>query len=212
MATVCETRASLGKQMFENTALGDARLTARLVRSFDRMCLHLGGTLPQKFGSPADLQAFYRLCDREKGPGAVTSVTTCWRIRSSFSNTKHKVGGALWCGRTNSGRCLRGTSRPDRNTICASTRLRCPNGADLRWTCRRRKAVWRVNKQSSSCAVAACSCCRRQNHGDEPLALYVVLTTESGGSSKSSIKGKRPAAKSKTCNSPRPPVWNRRLH
>ena len=132
MATVCETRASLGKQMFENTALGDARLTARLVRSFDRMCLHPGGTLPQKM----DVQA-------QKGRVA--------RQQAEF--------------------IVRGGS----------------------------VLVLPPTKRSGI-------------HGDEPLALYVVLTTESGGSSKSSIKGKRPAAKSKTCNSPRPPVWNRRLH
>jgi hypothetical protein len=47
---------------FGNAELGDKRRTKRLVYSADRVCRHPGGTLPDKFKSPHDLKAFYRLC------------------------------------------------------------------------------------------------------------------------------------------------------
>ncbi|MCI0356435.1 MAG: IS4 family transposase [Acidobacteria bacterium] len=52
--------------MLGHAQLGDARRTARLVRTFDQMCRHPGGTLPDKISSPADLKALYRLCDCEQ--------------------------------------------------------------------------------------------------------------------------------------------------
>ena len=56
------TRAgSFGEVNFAHAQLGDKRRTKRLVDLVDQMCLRPGGTLPQKFRSPADLQAFYRL-------------------------------------------------------------------------------------------------------------------------------------------------------
>jgi hypothetical protein len=52
---------SFGEVNFGKAELGDKRRTDRLVESIDQMCARPGGTLPQKFRSPADLQAFYRL-------------------------------------------------------------------------------------------------------------------------------------------------------
>ena len=56
---------TFGEMHFGNAQLGDERRTKRLVYSADAICRHPGGTLPDKFKSPADLRAFYRLCDCE---------------------------------------------------------------------------------------------------------------------------------------------------
>ena len=56
---------SFGEMNFGNAQLGDKRRTERLVKLVDQLCVHLGGSLPQKFRSPADLQAFYRLMDKD---------------------------------------------------------------------------------------------------------------------------------------------------
>lgn len=56
---------SLGQMIFGHAELGDERRTARLVKTFDLMHRHPGGTLPDKLSSPPDLRAFYRLCDCE---------------------------------------------------------------------------------------------------------------------------------------------------
>lgn len=66
MSTTREMETSLGQQVFGGAQLGDARRTARLARSFDLMRKHPGGTLPDKLSSPADLRAFYRLCDADE--------------------------------------------------------------------------------------------------------------------------------------------------
>jgi len=58
-----ETKVSLGQSLFGNAQLGDKRRTKRLVQTFELMQRHPGGTLPNKLASPADLRAFYRLCD-----------------------------------------------------------------------------------------------------------------------------------------------------
>lgn len=60
-----KTETSLGQAIFGLSSLGDQRRTARLVATFDLMRRHPGGTLPDKLASPADLRAFYRLCDVE---------------------------------------------------------------------------------------------------------------------------------------------------
>ena len=65
MSTQYETDGSLGQAVFGHARLGDHRRTARLVETFDLMQRHPGGTLPDKLASPADLRAFYRLCDCE---------------------------------------------------------------------------------------------------------------------------------------------------
>jgi len=61
-----DARPSLGREIFGTTELGDHRRTQRLVSSFDRMCSHPGGTLPEKLASPPDLRGLYRLCDADE--------------------------------------------------------------------------------------------------------------------------------------------------
>jgi len=56
---------SFGERNFGHAELGDKRRTRRLVSSVDQMCVRPGGSLPQKFRSPADLQAFYRLMAKD---------------------------------------------------------------------------------------------------------------------------------------------------
>lgn len=56
---------SFGEMNFGKAQLGDMRRTKRLVKLVDQMCARPGGTLPQKFRCPADLQAFYRLMDKD---------------------------------------------------------------------------------------------------------------------------------------------------
>lgn len=57
---------SFGETQFGNAELGDARRTKRLVKSTNILARHPGGTLPEKFKSPKDLKAFYRLCNCPK--------------------------------------------------------------------------------------------------------------------------------------------------
>lgn len=57
---------SFGEQNFGHAELGDKRRTKRLASLADQMCVRPGGTLPQKFRNPADLQAFYRLMSKDK--------------------------------------------------------------------------------------------------------------------------------------------------
>jgi hypothetical protein len=47
---------------FGNVRLGDERRNRRLPQLVNAMVQHPGGTLPEKFSRPADLEAFYRLC------------------------------------------------------------------------------------------------------------------------------------------------------
>ena len=65
MSLAYETDVPLGQAIFGHAQLGDRRRTARLVETFNRMQRHPGGTLPDKLSSPADLRAFYRLCDAD---------------------------------------------------------------------------------------------------------------------------------------------------
>lgn len=62
MPTQYADDVSLGQAIFGEVPLGDSRRTGRLVTTFDRLCRHPGGTLPDKLSSPADLKALYRLC------------------------------------------------------------------------------------------------------------------------------------------------------
>lgn len=59
------SQPDLAKSIFGNVELGDQRRTKRLVRTFGQLQRHPGGTLPEKFSSPADLRGFYRLCDTD---------------------------------------------------------------------------------------------------------------------------------------------------
>lgn len=65
MPSTYGTNSDLGQAIFGRAQLGDRRRTARLVKTFNLMQRHPGGTLPDKLPSPADLRAFYRLCDAE---------------------------------------------------------------------------------------------------------------------------------------------------
>src|SRR5665647_2249706 len=65
MSSYYDAHHSLGRDIFGAAELGDRRRTARLVHTFDRMCAHPGGTLPDKLASPPDLRGLYRLCDSE---------------------------------------------------------------------------------------------------------------------------------------------------
>jgi hypothetical protein len=49
--------ASLGEAIFGEAKLGDCRRTARLVKTFDQLCRHPGGSLPNKIAQPQDLKA-----------------------------------------------------------------------------------------------------------------------------------------------------------
>ncbi len=60
-----DSNQTFGEMNFGNAQLGDQRRTKRLVYSADCFCRHPGGTLPDKFKSPADLKAFYRLCNSD---------------------------------------------------------------------------------------------------------------------------------------------------
>ena len=65
MSLAYETDLNLGQAIFGHAQLGDQRRTARLVETFNLMQRHPGGTLPDKLPTPADLRAFYRLCDTD---------------------------------------------------------------------------------------------------------------------------------------------------
>lgn len=65
MTSQSGTGARLGREIFGTANLGDKRRTERLVKSFELLCMHPGGTLPEKLASPPDLRALYRLCDAE---------------------------------------------------------------------------------------------------------------------------------------------------
>jgi hypothetical protein len=60
-----ETDVNLGQTIFGQAELGDRRRTTRLVKTFNMMQRHPGGTLPEKLPNPPDLRAFYRLCDAD---------------------------------------------------------------------------------------------------------------------------------------------------
>ena len=64
MSLRTEGSETLGEAMFGHAKLGDRRRTARLVKTFDQLCRHPGGTLPDKLAAPRDLKALYRLMER----------------------------------------------------------------------------------------------------------------------------------------------------
>jgi len=75
---------SLGQAMFGQAELDDERRTARLVATFDALCRHPGGTLPDKLASPAELKALYRLC-------ACASVTHAALVAAARSYTLRAI-------------------------------------------------------------------------------------------------------------------------
>lgn len=66
MSLSYDAHPSLGRALFGAAKLGDRRRTKRLVHTFDRMCTHPGGTLPDKLASPPELRGLYRLCDADE--------------------------------------------------------------------------------------------------------------------------------------------------
>jgi hypothetical protein len=62
--TTAACGGTFGSLHFGDAALGDARRTARLVRSADLIVKNPGGTLPNKIPNPYDLDAFYGLMNR----------------------------------------------------------------------------------------------------------------------------------------------------
>jgi hypothetical protein len=65
MPLTYETDMNLGQAIFGHAQLGDQRRTTRLVKIFNLLQRHPGGTLPDKLSTPADLRALYRLCDAD---------------------------------------------------------------------------------------------------------------------------------------------------
>lgn len=61
-----DSSRTFGEMHFANAQLGDKKRTKRLVYCADRLCQHPGGTFPEKFKSPRELKAFYRLCNCPK--------------------------------------------------------------------------------------------------------------------------------------------------
>lgn len=90
MPAQLESDVSLGQAIFGDAQLGDRRRTARLVETFDLMRRHPGGTLPNKLASPADLRAFYRLCDCEDVTHA--AVIECARRHAGLTHTLGNLG------------------------------------------------------------------------------------------------------------------------
>ena len=52
---------TFGELNFGGAQLGDARRTKRLLRVADAIARHPGGSLPEKMGTPAELEALYHL-------------------------------------------------------------------------------------------------------------------------------------------------------
>jgi hypothetical protein len=70
-----------GTTHFGTARLGNKSRTARLVKSFNTMMTHPGGTLPDKLNHPPDLRAFYGLVNQE-------SVTHQAVLEPHFTRTR----------------------------------------------------------------------------------------------------------------------------
>ncbi len=84
---------TLGQRYFGDCDLGDKRRTKRLVSSFDLMCLHPGGSLPDMLPAPKALDAFYILMDAEQ-------ATHAKLLESSQSFAATRINAALSGGST----------------------------------------------------------------------------------------------------------------
>jgi hypothetical protein len=74
-------RSSFGQEHFGGCDLGDARLTARLVKTANCCLAHPGGTLPDKLNRNADLIGFYRLANNPKALHSKLIAAHCARTR-----------------------------------------------------------------------------------------------------------------------------------
>src|ERR1700710_3150542 len=66
MTTPLGSAETFGPLNFAAAKLGHIDRTKRLVKSAGLILQHPGGTLPQKFRDPADLDGFYRLANRKE--------------------------------------------------------------------------------------------------------------------------------------------------
>jgi len=73
---------SFGLEHFGGCDLGDARLTARAVKSADLFLKHPGGTLPDKLADNAALMGFYRLANHPAVTHAKLIAAHCARTRA----------------------------------------------------------------------------------------------------------------------------------
>ena len=64
--TIGPWSTTYGRRNFGDCKLGRKDRAARLAQLADRIAAHPGGTLPDKFSDPADLQAFYRMMNRKE--------------------------------------------------------------------------------------------------------------------------------------------------
>jgi hypothetical protein len=74
-----ERLRSFGRERFGGARLGDKRLERRLVYSADRIVQHPGGTMPERFKNPADLDGLYRLLSAEGVTHASLLSAPCQR-------------------------------------------------------------------------------------------------------------------------------------
>jgi Transposase DNA-binding/Transposase DDE domain len=77
--------ATFGRSSFGGAVLGDARRTARLVRSADALLAHPGGTLPQKLSAPGPLKGFYRLMNRPEVTHAAVLAPAIEQVRAAVA-------------------------------------------------------------------------------------------------------------------------------
>src|SRR5665213_3655074 len=68
---------AFGRTHFGAAVLGDKRRTDRLVKMADTIAMHPGGTLPDKFKNPAELEAVYRLMNNEAGTHYAVIASHC---------------------------------------------------------------------------------------------------------------------------------------
>lgn len=75
---------TFGELNFGGAKLGDARRTKRLLRVADAIARHPGGSLPEKMGTPAELEALYHLMKCSK-------VTHQSVLAPHFALTRKKI-------------------------------------------------------------------------------------------------------------------------
>ena len=82
---------SFGADHFGRCALGDQRLTKRLVHTANQIMQHPGGTLPQKLTRNADLIGFYRLANHPKVTHAKLIAAHAGRTRELIEQSTSSI-------------------------------------------------------------------------------------------------------------------------
>lgn len=82
---------NFGQAIFGEIDLGDQRRTNRLVKVFEQIRKHPGGTLPEKLRSPKDLKGLYRLCARPE----VTHAAVLGAVREHTLETVSPHSGPI---------------------------------------------------------------------------------------------------------------------